>query len=357
MKRISVVIGTRAQLVKMAPVIRALESKSVEVDVVISGQHADSMADLALDLGVESHVPEATGVKERNSPLRLALWLLPSFFLMTRRLRELRRGGAAICLVHGDTLSTLLGAVAAKMAGMTVAHVESGLTSGRLFAPFPEELTRRLVFRLADWAFCPGEEPARRMSRYPGVRVVDTRGNTIEDALRCVVVDSQAEKKGLVVSLHRYENIFDKGRLKDLVSGISAIGRSKRVMFVLHPPTERQLRRLGFWEELKASPGVELRQRMPYTRFISEVARSELVITDGGSNQEELAALGVPTLIMRTETERSDGIGANAVLESAVHNWVDYVTSGDFKVLRRPQRESIGGASAAIVDALMDQRQ
>lgn len=353
MTSVVTVIGTRAQMVKMAPVILALEAKGASVLVVASGQHAQSMHELAEDLGISHHFKSEDFGLERHSILKLALWVVPSFLSMVSALRNAKKAGTEVCLVHGDTLSTILGAVAAKLAGLSVGHIESGLTSGQLFSPFPEEAIRRLVFRLANRAFCPSDESALLMRAFAGVEVIHTHGNTVEDALRSVAINSDGPRYGAVVSIHRYENIFERRRLSFLVQQLIDISDGMPISFVLHPPTERQLKRFDLYNVLHSAKGIELLPRMPYTHFVRLLAASELVITDGGSNQEELAVLGIPTIVMRPASERPDGLGANAVLEPDVGDIRSFILGGAFRDLARPARREMGGASEKIACSLI----
>jgi UDP-N-acetylglucosamine 2-epimerase (non-hydrolysing) len=249
-------------------------------------------------------------------------------------------------VVHGDTLSTALGALAARLAGARVYHLESGLSSGRLLDPFPEELTRRIVFRMTDVALCPGPESSAYMRRHhPRCEVVDTGGNTIVDAVMMAArVPAAPDADGaeapppyLVASLHRFQNIFDAERLQFLAATIEALAARFRIHFVLHPATRKRLQASGLLERLAAVPGVVLSPRLGYRDFLRLASRAACVLTDGGSNQEELAVLGVPTVIMRQHTERPDGLGQNAIMEGSLGPGLrEYLLGGGFEALRGP---------------------
>jgi UDP-N-acetylglucosamine 2-epimerase (non-hydrolysing) len=262
-------------------------------------------------------------------------------------------------LVHGDTLSTLVGALAGHRSGARVVHLESGLSSGRLLDPFPEELCRRLVFRLADMAMCPNTEAAAYMRRHHPCAVVETGGNTIVDAVALAGASPRARDPThpyLVASLHRFQNLYNVTRLRTLVELIEAVAARYPVHFVLHPATRSRLARHGLAERLRAAPGVQLSPRLGYRDFLRLAAGAACVLTDGGSNQEELATLGVPTIVMRERTERPDGLGANAVMEADVDGGVRaFVLSGAFEQLRREPRPLDGeGPSQRVVRALAD---
>ncbi len=223
--------------------------------------------------------------------------------------------------MHGDTFSTLLGAIAGRLAGMRVAHVESGLSSGNWRHPFPEELTRRLVFRLTDLALCPGPAPSAHLRGRRGLTVVDTGENTLLDTLRFAAArraEHLAPGTGpyFVCSIHRFENVFQRDRLARITDIVLRLADTDRCLFVLHPVTRRQLDRFGLRQRLEQHRNVELLGRVTYIPFIGLCSRARFVVSDGGSNQEELAYLGVPTVLMRDATERAQGLDQGTTLIS-----------------------------------------
>ena len=356
-----IVIGTRAQLVKMAPVAIAARARGLAIQILLTGQHFESIQALAEDLGIGDAFPAANLQSERSTVASLLGWF-PSALVRCRRelLAIAARARGSIVLVHGDTASTLVAALAARSAGLRVAHVESGLTSGALFDPFPEELVRRLVSRLCQIAFCPDPDSFARIRARPGVMAIDTHGNTIIDALRAA---TQRQLAGtcdgaVVVSLHRFENIMRRSRLEGLVQQVCSLADKRPVVFVLHPPTEKRLRALGMFERLQEHPGIRLLPRMPYSTFMALVAKASVVVTDGGSNQEELSLLGVPAIILRARTERTDGLGNSCILEPDLpRGWVEFIESGEAASMRRPSvLEASGSPSGRIVDALEGMR-
>jgi UDP-N-acetylglucosamine 2-epimerase (non-hydrolysing) len=193
---------------------------------------------------------------------------------------------------------------------------------------------------MTDLAMCPNEQAASYMRHcHPRAETIDTHGNTILDAVVLTgasVVKPNPGEPYLVASLHRFQNLYDTKRLADLVTLIEALSQRFTVHFVLHPATRARLEHQRLMSRLAASPGVRLSPRMGYRDFLRMAAGASCVLTDGGSNQEELAALGVPTIIMRARTERPDGLGANAVMEADVPEGVhSFVVDGHCEALRR----------------------
>lgn len=334
------VVGTRAQLIKMAPVIVCCERAGMPVTLLMTGQHQETMLDLLNEFDICSSPVSAVPAIERASIGLLMRWFPVALYRVTRCIRELAHDGCPVnVLIHGDTLSTLIGALAGRRSRACVVHLESGLTSGKLLDPFPEEILRRFVFRLTDLAMCPNETSAGHMRERKRVVAVNTHGNTIVDAVAmtgAAEVKPDTARPYVVVSLHRFQNIYDERRLIYLVDLVEDIAKSLPVHFVLHPATMRRLKINRLHGRLQDASGVELSPRLGYSAFLKLAAGAACVLTDGGSNQEELAALGVPTLVMRARTERPDGLGSNAMMEADVPGGVAaFVKAGLYIKLRR----------------------
>ena len=354
------IVGTRAQLIKIAPVIVACERRKIDCVLLLTGQHRETMQDLIAEFGIGSPQVVAVEPNEHATVSSLLRWLPAAYRGARTRLEALVGESLAgvDVMVHGDTLSTLVGAFAARRAGARVVHLESGLTSGRILDPFPEELCRRLVFRMTDVAMCPNEEAASYMRRKHGrhATVVDTRGNTILDAVALcgALGGANTPDDYVVASLHRFQNIYDRERLSHLTGLLEDISRSLIVCIVLHPATRKRLEATGLLARLRDNRRVRLLPRMGYKDFLVLAGGAACVLTDGGSNQEELAALGVPTIVMRAHTERPDGLGSNALMEANVPGGVAaFVASKKYEGLRHPARRIDNDSpSQRIVDAL-----
>lgn len=352
------IIGTRAQLIKVAPVVVACERARLPVTLLMTGQHQETMQDLIEEFGIRSVQLAVVPASERATIGALIRWLPAAYIGVSRCIRKLASRGPVDVMVHGDTLSTLLGAMAGRRRGTRVVHLESGLTSGRLFDPFPEEILRRVVFRFTDLAMCPGIDAAEHMRGRHRARVVDTGGNTIVDA---VAVSGAADvlpdpaRPYVVVSLHRFQNIYDTLRLRHLVELIEQVAKWLPVHFVLHPATKKRLAAEKLDRRLHENPNILLSPRLGYSAFLKLAAGAVCVLTDGGSNQEELASLGIPTIVMRERTERLDGLGANAMMEADVPGGVAaFLAVGGHTSLRKPIRSMRAGESPSerIVSAL-----
>ena len=333
---IHVFVGTRAEYIKIAPLLWRMEAAGLPYRLIDSGQHADRSESFRDELELREPDFAMGGTRSVNS-VAAALWWAAGLgrkLALPRRLdRTVFGGRPGICVVHGDTPTTLIGALMAKRAGLALAHVEAGLRTNRWLHPFPEEIIRVAVDRLSDLLFAPDATAAEEL-RKRGVRgrIITGSSNTVSDALRAALAPGTAgttpsttDMSGgtrshgsprrphpALVTMHRVENLYRRPRRQALVQTITRLVQTTPVRWYVHEPTRRALGSAG-QASLEAS-GVDLVPMVPYAEFVRALARAPFAITDGGSIQEECALLGVPVLLWRNRTDRPDGLGENAVL-------------------------------------------
>jgi UDP-N-acetylglucosamine 2-epimerase (non-hydrolysing) len=233
-----------------------------------------------------------------------------------------------VLLTHGDTFTAWIAALMGKRAGCVVGHIESGCRSYNILSPFPEELSRLLTFQLSDIYFCADDWAVRNLRRYKGLKV-NMGANTMLDGVRFALSHPSAahfefeSSPYAVVSIHRFENIFTKRLADTIIPILRDIARNRRLIFTLHPTTRERLLALGLHDELASNRNITLHERFNFVDWIRICSSAEFVITDGGSNQEELSYLGVPTLLFRRETERHEGLGENVVISGFDRTVID----------------------------------
>ena len=351
---IHVFIGTKAQYVKTAPLLRLMDDRGVAYRLVDSGQHARLAVAFRAELGVRAPDVYLGGEADVSSIPAAAGWALrlAGRLLSRRRLREEVFGGmGGVCVVHGDTPSTLLSALMARRAGLSVAHLEAGLRTGRWMHPFPEEVIRYLVARRADLLFAPDDRAVSNLEamRTKG-RIVALPGNTVLEALR-EAAPSVGEGGPVVITMHRVENLHRRRRREALAALAGRLAADHEVRWLLHEPTIGALGRRAVDRMEKA--GVVMTGLAGHADFLNMLAAAPFVITDGGSVQEECALLGVPTLLWRGRTDRPDGLGANVVLgkydPAVVQGFV-----GDPERHRRPPRIPDVEPSVLILETLSE---
>lgn len=317
-----VVFGTRPEAIKMAPVISALKAiEGIETLVAVTAQHRQ-MLDQVLNLfGI---VPdEDLDVMEPGQTL-------PGLFakLLQGMTEVLARRKPDLVLVHGDTSTTFATALAAFYSRVPVGHVEAGLRTGDMQAPWPEEMNRRLTAPLAALHFAPTTTARGNLLR-EGIagETVHVTGNTVIDALM-EVADRLDEDKALSASLQEQFPFLDGTRRLVLVTGhrrenfgdgfericaaIARIAERNDVQLVypvhLNPNVREPVSRI-----LGSLPNVHLIEPLDYLPFVYLMRRSHLILTDSGGIQEEAPSLGKPVLVMRDTTERPEAVEAGTV--------------------------------------------
>lgn len=353
-----VLIGTKAQFIKTAPILREMDLRGLPYTLVYTGQHSETFELLERTFATRPAQDVVVRHEEAATSYTFLRWSLLYWLQILRRIARGAWKAHRLAVVHGDTASTLFGAIAARLSGIPVAHIEAGLRSPRVFDPFPEEIIRRLVSRLAILHFAPDAKAALNLRKTSG-RVLDTEGNTLRDALRLALkrygdLPPYGGHGGYgVVSLHRSENLQKRRTFDLLMEEIVYAANITPLRFVLHPATRARLRATGWAERLESVPNLELMERVDYPDFVRLLIESNFLLTDGGSNQEEAAMLGLPTLLLRRVTEREDGLGdvveISGLERDAIRSYVNRFAGKTWPI----RLVSASSPSEKIVDALL----
>lgn len=307
--------GTAAELIKLYPVLTRAEKSGKPWAMLFTGQSPESCVNQWDDFGLPPNRLARLHVQDHDlaRPRDAARWFAVS---MARRASTLRallgRSGIApgVWVVHGDTLSTFLGAVYGRRLGFTVAHVEAGLRSHNLTDPFPEEIARRGVAAIAKMHFCPEPDATEnlRRERTSGL-IVETAGNTqldaIDDALLRAKPSDMPNGDYALVNIHRFETLVSSERKAAVKETLLKASESMRLIVVSHATTMDWLSREEEFQRALEKNGTTWLPRQPFTRFAHWLANAHHLISDSGGNQEECAYLGVPCLLLRHVTERA----------------------------------------------------
>jgi UDP-N-acetylglucosamine 2-epimerase (non-hydrolysing) len=306
-----VVLGTRSDAIKLAPLIWELASRSnVRSTVVSTGQHREMLDQMLgcfgitpdIDLGVMRPDQRLTDVCAR----------------IVAGLGDVFRTLSApdVVVVHGDTTTALAGALAGFYEGIPVAHVEAGLRSGDLTRPFPEEAHRRMVATVARWHFCPTDR-ARRHLEDEGVppQQIFVTGNTVVDSLawasaqvrgrsdQVLVPERGRRRWRVLLTVHRRENLG--GGLARVMAAVRRLVENADLEVVI-PMHRNPSVCSAICGELGGVEGVVLSEPLDYLEFIRLVSSCDVVVTDSGGLQEEAPLLGKPLIVLSHRTERAE---------------------------------------------------
>jgi UDP-N-acetylglucosamine 2-epimerase (non-hydrolysing) len=331
--RICHVVGARPNLMKAAPVIRALSTYPVEQIVVHTGQHYDfnmsevffnqlgmKKPDINLQVGSGTHAQQTAQIMSRFEPV----------LLETK---------PDLVVVYGDVNSTVAAALVCSKVLVRIAHVEAGLRS--LDRTMPEEINRLLTDQLCDLLFTPSEDGNRNLYR-EGIRSerVFFVGNVMIDTLVRMLPESDGflpadlPRKYALVTLHRPSNVDGLDWLAELISSLEGASQELVFIFPVHPRTRQKMSELGIKPNGKGR--IRFLDPLPYLEFLALQKQAAVVITDSGGVQEETTYLGVPCLTVRENTERpvTVSMGTNILVGRSAPRLIQEIG----RVLERPRK-------------------
>jgi len=355
------VIGTRAQLFKMAPIMIECERRNLKWRWIYTAQHIETIQTSLDTFGLPDPdfivVDWDTEAKTMAS-MRSWFWRMAKSVFISKKILGGYTGKNHIVLTHGDTFTTWYAALYGRLTRTNVMHVESGLRSFNIFKPFPEEINRIITFVLSNYYAAPGDWAMGNLRRFRGTKI-NTTMNTQVDTVKFGLEHCDSARvdmpkgKFVVISIHRYENIFKLDRLKQIISELERVSKKFELVFVQHPATKIQLQETGLIEALQQNRKINIVERLEYLQFIRLIKNSEFVITDGGGNQEELYHMGKPTLLFRNETERQEGLGTTAVISKLDSKIIDEFVL-NYKTHIHPPTSKSFSPSRVIVNCLKE---
>lgn len=332
------IFGTRPEAIKMAPVIKALESDNrFENIVTVTGQHREMLDQVLEAFGINPHY-DLDIMRHGQTLTDIAVRSLSGLELVIARERP------DIVLVHGDTLTTFTASLAAFFQQVPVGHVEAGLRTGERYNPFPEEMNRRLTGAIAQLHFAPTVQAKENLLRENvDPSTIFVVGNTVVDALLTQVRDDFrftdpllqqidfSSKRVLLVTTHRRENLGEP--MRRIYQAIQQILDNVQDIEVIFPIHKNPQVRLVAYEVLGSNDRVHIVEPPDYINFANLMSRCYFILTDSGGIQEEAPALGKPVLVLRDTTERPEGIAAGTCVkvgtqvETIVRTAVELLTS------------------------------
>ena len=326
MQRILLVFGTRPEAIKMAPIVKELQNRKIEAKVCVTAQHRQ-MLDQVLDLFVIKPDYDLNIMQKNQN-----LYTLTSQILLKMQ-DVLYKEKPDIVLVHGDTTTTFATSLASFYQKIAVGHIEAGLRTHNLYAPWPEEANRKLTAVLAQYHFAPTLQAKSNLLQ-EGVdeKNIIVTGNTVIDALLMVVkkiksdktlqvnLQKEIEQKGyyfknekiVLITGHRREN-FGKGFLH-ICNAIAKLAKKYPHIDFVYPVHLNPNVQKPVFEILSGIENIYLIEPLEYLPFVYLMGKSYLILTDSGGIQEEAPSLAKPVLVMRDTTERPEALQAGTVI-------------------------------------------
>jgi UDP-N-acetylglucosamine 2-epimerase (non-hydrolysing) len=311
MRPVMVVVGTRPEIIKMAPIIRALRKKETAPVFVHCGQHYDyNMSQQFienLELPTPDHGYKLRAYSQGTQTARIIMYVE----------QLLKKTRPSVVLVEGDTNTVLATALATVKMGIPVGHVEAGLRSFDL--RMPEEHNRRLTDHVSSYLFAPTETAKENLEKESVWGKIYVTGNTVIDAViqhlpiaeqKSRISESVNYKKFALVTAHRAENVDNIEVLKNLVEAFSEAPIP--IVYPMHPRTKKRLRQSRIYATIKKAKNVQILPPLGYLDFLVLMQRCQMIITDSGGIQEEATAplIRKPVLVIRLSTERPEAVEA-----------------------------------------------
>ena len=314
MKKVMVVFGTRPEAIKMCPLVNELKTrKDLKTVVCVTGQHRE-MLNQVLDIFKVVPDYDLSIMKDKQTLFDITTEILDKIKSV------LEKESPDVVLVHGDTSTTFVTALACYYKCIPVGHVEAGLRTHNIFSPYPEEFNRQAVSIISEYNFAPTLNAKNNLlSEGKSGDKIFVTGNTVIDALKTTVRKNYthpelqwAEGSRLVlITAHRRENLGEP--MRNMFRAIRRVVNEHKDVKVLYPihlnPAVREIAA----EELNGNDRIKLIEPIDVFDCHNIMAKSYLILTDSGGIQEEAPSLGKPVLVMRDTTERPEGIKAGTL--------------------------------------------
>ena len=361
--KIAVIIGTRPEIIKMAPVIDEIEKRDINYILIHTGQHYDHEMSDQFFIDLELKKPDFNiGVGSGSHGKQTAT-------MMNGIEEVLVAEKPDIVLVQGDTNAVLAGALVASKLHIPVGHVEAGLRS--YDESMPEEINREVADVCSKLYFVPTEESAINLL-FEGISPKDIfiTGNTIVDTcIRNLKIAQKSEEKSkfdfdgdiLTLTMHRAENVDNKERLQNIIDALLELD-DITVVFPVHPRTVKTLKEFDMFEKLSNADHIELIKPVGYLDFLLLLSKSKFIMTDSGGLQEEAITLNVPCMTLRYNTERPETVkaGGNILVgaeKDKITSTVNAILNNDDLYRKMSKAENpygSGNSSKGILDAILD---
>ena len=314
MKKVMLVFGTRPEAIKMCPLVNELKSReNIETVVCVTGQHRQMLDSV---LGAFSVVPDydLSIMKEKQTLFDITTGILNGIGEVLDEVKP------DVVLVHGDTSTTFVTALACFYKQIPIGHVEAGLRTYNIYSPYPEEFNRQAVSIISSYNFAPTELSRDNLLREGhAADSIYVTGNTAIDALKTTVredythpeLDWAKDSRLIMITAHRRENLGQP--MRNMFRAIRKVMDEHPDVKAIYPIHMNPVVRQAANEELGDCDRIRIIEPLEVLDFHNFLARSYMILTDSGGIQEEAPSLGKPVLVMRDTTERPEGIKAGTL--------------------------------------------
>lgn len=363
MKRFYFFIGTTAEFIKLSPVIRELKKRKIKFTIITSGQNGINFGDLRDFTGNIAPNIELQKKTSKSSIFGFLLWSLKTIFLLFKRLsKELKdtERDKFYLIIHGDTISSLIGALVGKSLGVKIVQIESGLRSFNIFEPVPEEICRLLITKIASMHFAPNSWALKNLDLADGVKVNTYENTLVESCLWAANKKTDSKYiKGLknyyILFIHRQEHVyFNQNRTWDIIKiTMDSAPKKLSCILVMHALTSRILTPQKIDALSQTRNNLIILPKLPYVDYINLMRNAEFIATDSCTSQEEAYYLGIPYLGLRNLTERTEGLGQNVIIskgdKTTIRNFL-----ANYKKYKKPLIKSDSKPSRIVVKYLLN---
>ena len=367
--KVMIIMGTRPEVIKLAPVISEAQRQEDKIELLLcsTGQHREMLNQALSVFNIEPNI-ELDIMRVNQTLSELTARMLDALS------NVISENQPDVVVVQGDTTSAFTAALAAFYLHIPVAHVEAGLRTGNMDSPFPEELNRVMIGRIAHWHFAPTLESETNLLR-EGIEAKDIliTGNTVVDAIEMVrgTWEEQSSQKDLpnyfpgkelvLITTHRREN-FGRG-LEQICTALRTLCTKFTELGFIFPVHLNPVVRQVVFDMLEGIENLQLVEPVDFNTCLYLQSQVKLIITDSGGIQEEAPSFSVPTVVVRDSTERMEGINhgfavlAGVESQSIIQAAEEYLTNDEIKMglLNKSNPYGDGLAGKRIISALLDE--
>lgn len=314
-------IGTTAEFIKLAPVIKDLKKRKIDFKIITSGQNNIRFDNLSKFVGTIKPDIAFKEKKNKSSTFHFIFWAIKIFFICLWRLRQEFRKidkNNIYFIIHGDTVTSTIGAIISTIYHIKLIHIESGYLSFNFLEPFPEEICRNINIRLADILFCPTDWTTNNLKRFHKI-TINTKQNTMIEtfwwAMKQKVISPKVinRDKYYILIMHRQEHVvFRKNWSRNILETVIKYSKDDLDCILINYPITVEIIKSLKLEEKKMK--IKVIPQISYIEFIKLMNNAEYIVSDGATNQQEAYYLGKPLLALRDYTEQTEGMGENVVL-------------------------------------------